>query len=139
MARLEFFVVSEGISVDQFTNRLSLFNILEEVASPNFPFVLPSAVAVSLWMMEAGDDERDLQCMLRVTMPNVAKIEFTTNFKTSGRRHRVIQTIQGVPLNEPGVLRFEVLLNGEHAASHEVDVSRTVIHTEDSPQTAEAG
>jgi hypothetical protein len=139
MARLEFFVVSEGMSVDQFTNRLSLFNILEEVASPIFPFVLPSAVVVSLWMMEAGDDERDFQCMLRVTMPNVAQREFPANFKTSSRRHRVIQSIQGFPLNEIGVLRFEVLLNGQHAASHEVDIKRMTVETEDSPPTAEAG
>jgi hypothetical protein len=124
MARLEFFAVSEGVSVDQFTNRVSIFNILEQLASPEFPFVLASATAVSLWTMEAGDDERDFQCMLRITMPDGAQQEFTSNFKTLMRRHRVIQGIQGFPLTEPGLLRFEVLLNGEHAASHEVDVSR---------------
>lgn len=139
MARLEFFVVSEGLSVDKFTNQLSLFNILEEVASDNFPSVLPYFVAVSMWMMEAGDGERDFQCMLRVTMPNLAPTEFTTNFKFISRRHRVLQRIQGLPLNEPGVLRFEVLLNGEHAATHEVDISRKKVDTEGSPTAAEAG
>lgn len=139
MARLEFFIVSEDMSIDQFTNRLSLFNILEELAIPALPFVLPSAIAVSLWMMEAGDDELDFQCLLRVTMPNDTQLEFTTNFKTSSRRHRVIQTIQGVTLNNPGVLRFEVLLNGKHAASHEVDVSMIRVDTDNSPPTAEVG
>jgi len=139
MARLEFFVVSEGVTVDKFTNQLSLFNILEGVASNNFPFVLPYFVAVSMWMMEDGDGERDFQVMLRVTMPNLAPQEFTTNFKFISRRHRVLQRIQGLPLNEPGVLRFEVLLNGQHAASHEVDVSRKEMDTEGSPPTAEAG
>jgi hypothetical protein len=138
MARLEFFIVSESMSVDQYTNRLSLFNILEEMASPTFPFVLPSAVAVSLWMMEPGDEERDFQCMLRVTMPNVAQREFTANFRTNSRRHRIIQSFQGFPLNEPGVLRFEVLLNGQHMASHEVDITRMTVETQDPPPTAEA-
>jgi hypothetical protein len=138
MARLEFFVVSEGMSVDQFTNRLSVFNILEEVAIPNFPFLLHSVIAVSLWTMEDGDDDRDFQCMLRITMPNVPQREFTSNFRTISRRHRVIQHIQGFPLNEPGMLRFEVLLNGKHAATHEVDILKMRMDAEDLPPTAEA-
>jgi len=138
MARLEFFIVSESMSIDQFTNRLSLFNILEEVESPNFPFQL-SIIAVSLWMKEPGDDERDFQCILRVSMPNVPPREFTVNFRFISRRHRVIQNIQAIQLNEPGVLRFEVLLNGQHAASHEIDVSGITMDTAGSPPNAEVG
>ncbi len=108
MARLEFFVVSESVSVDQQTNRLSLFNVLEQVASINFPSVLPSAVAVSMWMAEDGDDVRDFQCTLRITLPNDNRHEFASNFKFRARRQRVIQRVEGFPLNEPGVLRFEV-------------------------------
>jgi len=133
MARLEFFVVSESVSVDQQTNRLSLFNIIEQVASTKFPSVLPAAVAVSMWMAEAGDDVRDFQCTLRFTLPNGNRHEFASNFKFRARRHRVIQRVEGFPLNEPGVLRFEVLLNGEYVASHEVDISR--IDTKDQETT----
>jgi hypothetical protein len=140
MARLEFFVISEGVSVDKFTNRLSLFNILEEVANKVFPFQLPHFLAVSMWVMEAGDGERDFQCMLRITMPNMPPKEFTTNFRFISRRHRVIQGIQGLPLNEPGMVQFEVLLNGEHAATHEVDVVREPMDNEgSSPPTPVAG
>jgi hypothetical protein len=137
MARLELFVVSEGVSVDQFTNQLSLFSVLEEVTSPDFPFVLPSAAAISLWMKEAGDDDRDFQCMMRVLLPDGYRHELTTNFRFRGRRHRVIQRIQGVPVTEPGMLRFEVLLNGEYIASHEVDVLR--INSAELPPAAEDG
>ena len=137
MARLELFVVSEGVSVDQLTNQLSLFSVLEEVRSPDFPFVLPSAAAVSLWMKEAGDNDRDFQCMLRVTLTDGSQREFTSNFRFRARRHRVILKIQGLPLNEPGMLRFEVLLNAEYVASHEVDVLR--INSAELPPTAEAG
>jgi hypothetical protein len=137
MARLELFVVSEGVSVDQLTNQLSLFSVLEEVRSPDFPFVLPSAAAVSLWMKEAGDDDRDFQCMLRVTLTDGSQREFTSNFRFGARRHRVILKIQGFPLNEPGMLRFEVLLNGEYVASHEVNVLR--INSGELPPTVEAG
>lgn len=137
MAHMEFFVVSEELSVDQQTNRLSLFNVLEQIAGPNFPLVLLSAAAISLWVADAGDDGRDFQCMLRIILPNGRQHEFTSNFRFGARRHRVIQRLQGFPIDEPGVLRFEVLLNGEHQASHEVDVLR--IDASGLPPTPEAG
>lgn len=124
MAHMEFFIVSEEVSVDQQTNRLSLFNVLEQVAGSDFPLVVLSVAAVSLWVAEAGDDGRDFQCMMRVFLPDGNRHEITSNFKFRGRRHRVIQRIQGLTINAPGLLRFEVLLNGEHQANHEVDVSR---------------
>jgi hypothetical protein len=136
MAHMEFFVVSEDVSIDQQTNRLSLFNVLEQLAMPNFPF-MASAVAVSLWVAEDGDDGRDFQCMLRVFLPDGNSRDFTTNFTFRGRRHRVIQRILGFTINEPGMLRFEVLLNGEHKASHKVDVLR--IDLSELPPTAQAG
>lgn len=129
MAHMEFFIVSEEISVDQQTNRLSLFNVLEQIAGPNFPLVLFSAAAVSLWVAEPGDDERDFQCTLRILTPNGDQRDISTNFRFRGRRHRVIQRLQGFPINEPGMLRFEVLLNGEYQASHEVDVTRIDLPT----------
>lgn len=122
MAHMEFFIVSEECSVDQQTNRLSLFNVLERIASHNFPSALISATAVSLWVAEPGDDERDFQCTLRVHPTSGDHRDFTSNFKFLAPRHRVIQRLQGFPISGPGVLRFELLLNGEYKASHQVDV-----------------
>jgi len=124
MAHMEFFIVSEELSIDQQTNRLSVFNVLEQIASPNFPVQLLSATAVSLWVANPGDEERDFQCTLRVISPNGDCSDFPSNFRFRARRHRVIQRLKGFPINEPGVLRFEVMLNGEYQASHEVDVAR---------------
>lgn len=122
MAHLEFFLVSKEISVDQQTNRMSLFNVIEQLVSPEFPFPLPFATAVSLWVAENGDVGQDFQCILRTVLPDGVIHEFPTNFTFKTRRHRVIQRIQGVPISQPGLLRFEVLLNGKHQSSHEIDV-----------------
>jgi len=124
MAHMEFFIVSEEVSVDQQTNRLSLFNVLEQITAPDFPSMLLSGAAVSLWVAEPGDDELDFQCTLRIITPGGGHREFPSNFTFRSSRHRVIHRIQGVPIKEPGVLRFEVLLNGQYKASHEVDVVR---------------
>lgn len=134
---MEFFLVSEDLSIDQQTNRLSLFNVLEQIKGPNFPLVLRSAAAISLWVEEDGDQGRDFQCMLRIILPNGRQHNFTSNFRFGSRRHRVIMRLQGFPIDEPGILQFEVLLNGEHKASHEVEVSR--IDDSDLPPTIETG
>lgn len=137
MAHMEFFVVSEDLSVDQQTNRLSLFNVLEQISGTNFPLVLKSFAAITLWVKEAADEDRDFQCMLRIIMPNGRQHNFTSNFKFVARRHRVVQRFEGFPIDEPGILRFEVLLNGEPKASHEVEVSR--IDASDLPPITEVG
>ena len=124
MARLEFFVVSESVGVDQRTNKVSVFNILEEILTTRFPIIVPYCVAVSLWHREDRDQDQDFQCILRITLPSGEPHDFTTNFRLNRPRHRVLQYMQGLPLNREGQLQFELLLNGNHAASHTVLVTQ---------------
>ena len=124
MARLEFFVVAEDVSVDQTTNQASVFSILEEIRTTDFPTVIPKCVALALWRQEAGDEDRDFQMALRVRLPNGEEHTQETNFRMTRTRHRIINRIQGLPLPGEGQLRFEVLLNGVHAAEHIVTVEQ---------------
>lgn len=126
MPRLEFFVVSEDVSVDQATNLTSVFSILEEVKAPAFPLLIFRCAATSLWCREPGDEGRDFQVVLRITTPGDEPREFPTNFRLDHARHRTVQRLQGLPIQRAGELRFEVLLNGEHKASHVVTVEQAV-------------
>ena len=123
MAKLEFFAVSESVSVDQSTNKVSLFEILESlpIDTASSVTVIPKCVAASLWRMEAGDENKDFQVMLRLFQPGEEVGEdFATNLTATSARHRVFTTLIGVPLHGPGEFRFEILLNGVHAAEHVV-------------------
>jgi hypothetical protein len=124
MARLEFFVVSEEVSIDQTTNQTSVFSILEQVKAAGFPLLIFKCAATALWCREPGDEERDLQTVLRITPPGGEPRDFATNFRLNHARHRIVQRIQGLPIARAGELRFEVLLNGEHKASHVVTVEQ---------------
>ena len=126
MARLKLFLVAESVSVDQGTNEASVFEVLESV-----PFkagaqnAVPRCVAFSLWRMEDGDDGQDFQVLLRVHRPGADDPnEVAANFTAQSLRHRVFTYMRGLPLEELGALRFEVLLNGNHAAEHLVTVFR---------------
>lgn len=122
MAALEYFLVAESVSVDQTTNRVSVFNVLEEIGAPQFPVLLPGCVAIALWNSVPDDAGKDFQVKLRITLPDDQSYEMTSNFVMKTDRHRSVQRIQGLPITATGVLRFDVLLNGEHQASHAVNV-----------------
>jgi hypothetical protein len=48
--------IAEGVSLDGFTSRLSVFNMLEAVFAPAFPAALGKVVVVNLYEIE-GDRE----------------------------------------------------------------------------------
>ena len=127
MPRLEYFLVSELISVDRDQNAVSVFNILEEAAIPKTgPRVIPSLVALSSWIFEPDDVGRDFQVTLKVVVPAAAgpdkTKEFPINFTASRTRQRIYHRISGLPLETVGDVVFELLLNGKHEATHTLTV-----------------
>ncbi len=125
MPKLEYFVVSEGISVDVLTNRISLFNVIEGVQSKELPILLPQIVATSTWNKEPSDGDNDYQTSLRIYPPGEERPkEFAINFRMEQDRHRIHQTIINLQITQPGELILEVLLNGKHIASHTVSVKK---------------
>lgn len=123
MPHLEYFLVAESVSVDQVTNRVSIFNVVEEVTIPNFPCKLPNLVAVAMWEAKEGDADRDFQAGIVFSLPGGEKLdEFGQNFRIPGRRIRTMAYFQGLPVKEPGTIRVDLSLNGDPKASHTIDV-----------------
>lgn len=125
MPSLEYFLVAESYSVDRQTNRVSLFNVIETVLTPQFPFAILTMVAVTAWNAEEGDTGQDFQATLRITGPvEGGEEQLNTNFTINTVRHRTFQNIQGLPIIGPGELRLEILLNDIHQASHTISVQQ---------------
>jgi hypothetical protein len=123
--KLEYFVVCESISVDQETNRVSLFNVVEDirpVARGEPAHILTQMVAISAWNRESGDEGQDFQLIVRIHAPGDAPQDFPLNFRMERSRQRLYLRIQGVPARHPGELKFELLLNSQPKASHSVTV-----------------
>jgi hypothetical protein len=130
MPKLEYFLVSESISVDRDQNAVSVFNILEEVAIPKTgPGVIATLVAVSSWIFDVEDVGKDFQVTLKVILPEVAgpdiTKEFPINFTAPKSRQRIYHRISGLPLQKASDVIFELLLNGEHKASHTLNVRQS--------------
>jgi hypothetical protein len=125
MPKLEYFLVSESLSVDQETNNVSVFSILEELSGP-LPLAIPRLVAISSWNIEPDERDRDYQVALRIRLPSGEVMpeskDFKVNFTTTRMRHRIFQHVHGLRVNEAGELTLEVLLDGEHKASHTIAI-----------------
>jgi hypothetical protein len=122
-ARLEYFLIAEDAVIDQRTNNVSIFNVLEQINVSTLPITLPKIAAVTLWEAQEGDAENDFQAKLLVHMPRGQTHEVASNFNMRRDRHRIIQYLGGLAIQESGRIRFEMLLNGIHAADHFLTVT----------------
>jgi len=123
MAALEFFLVAESVAVDQTTGQISVFNIIEDVRALVLPGMIPQATAICAWNMAPEDVGQDFQVIFRVTPPGEAPRDHATNFTGASPRQRMITRLIQLLVTAPGALVFEVLLNGQHQASHTVTVT----------------
>jgi len=124
MARLEYFLVAESCSIDQITNRVSLFHVLEEANALELPARIPQIVAASAWLKDSDQDENEEDFQVMLTIKGAGLDEhMTTNFQFGDKKRiRIQQTVQNLKLEKPGDIVFEVSLNGKHQASHRLAI-----------------
>lgn len=125
MPRLEYFVAAESIAIDQTTNRVSIFNVVEElIPGPGpFPKQIPSVVTIACIDAQEGDEQQDYQATLRIHgAPMARELLFPLNFRFVSPRQRLAHRVDMLNLAGPGVLLFELQLNGNHFAEHRVTV-----------------
>jgi hypothetical protein len=130
MPKLEYFLVSESVSIDRDRNQVSVFNILEEVSIPkSTPAQIPQLVALGSWILEPEDEGRDFQATVEVVLPGTADPEKTTrssiNFTGSKKRQRICNWFLYLPVQQVGEVVFRLLLNGAYQASHTVTVRQS--------------
>jgi hypothetical protein len=124
MPDLEFFVVANSVSVDQATNRISVFEILDEIRPPRFPIALMRVVTISAWHVSEEEMGQDFQIRLLCTAPDEKPFENRSNFTAKNRMHRVLVGIVGIPLRKDGQIEFEVFLNDVSKAHHRILVEQ---------------
>jgi hypothetical protein len=123
MPQLEYFVAAHGALVDQGTNLVTLYNVLEDVTPRRYPFTM-DLTAVAGWRTAPDERHTDYQAIVRLHAPgNGAPRDFPANLSTQGRpKFRLIMRIVQVNVTAPGTLSIELLLNGVHQAFHTIDV-----------------
>lgn len=125
MPSLEYFLVCRSASIDVHSNELTLSSVLEDVYLDDEGHgYISKAVAVGAWNLSGDDIRLDFQALLRVKVPGQEGegSDFPVNLVKGRHRLRALISIEGIPIETPGELTFELLLNSKHAARHRVIV-----------------
>jgi len=117
-------VCAAGVSVDRFSNRLSIFNVLEQLPAPGFPIWVPELTFVVVLRREDPEESR-FQTQGQVQMGDnvIAETAVTVDFE-GGNTTRQILNFQGLPVPSPGDLTFRLLLPGHNPAEVTIPVIR---------------
>ncbi len=123
MPSLEYFLVADSLSVDQMTNTVSIFHVVEQIRSIVFPVHIPRLVCVSSLNIEEKDFGKDFQLTVNIKNPSGKYGEPNRiNFTAEKRRQRFIAHLVNFKIDGPGQLLFELLLNEDRIASHTIDI-----------------
>jgi hypothetical protein len=125
MPRLEYFLVSEDVSVDQSTGRLSIFNVLNDVEFDEIPAVIHKLVVVACWIAEQPEVDEHLECQaqIRFEMPGGEEGRtFNANFTVEQKRQQILYRVEMVPIRLAGEVRIDLSLSGQHQATHSISV-----------------
>lgn len=106
--KISFFAVSDSGALDVGTNRLSVFNVQEEINAVAFPIFLPSLTLTMLIEREESESSTStIQIIANLNGQPVFNIPFQVDFQ-GHLRSRAIGQLQGVPLIAPGDLDIQV-------------------------------
>jgi hypothetical protein len=128
MPHIEYFIVSESISIDQVRNTVSLFHVFEELSFRKFPGRIPFLVISTLWDIEESERGKDYEGEIRLTPPNSEEPQaFPFNFTTDriAPRQRVLLELKNVSVPEVGMFKFQVYLEGNRHAGHTIHIRQT--------------
>lgn len=112
--KLQFALVAQSVAVDRFTNRLSIFNVVERFESPYFPIMAMELVVVVVLTREPNEPETfDTTMYARLGEVVIGQSNLHVDFSgTPGTR--LLTNLQGLPVMHPGELEFSFQLpNGE--------------------------
>lgn len=125
MMILQFAIVAQGVAVDRFTNRLSLFNVCERIEAPQFPIIIPELVFVIVLRREPADAAVfDSVLSIRLNETVIGQANLHIDFENS-MSARQITNFQGLPVLSPGELQFSFNLANGNSARAAVPVVQT--------------
>jgi hypothetical protein len=124
--RIVLFACAESAAVDQATQRLSIFHVLEEISSPVFPAAYPQFTMIVMASREQTEPSAfDLN--LRITLSGQEQPLLDGGFQLEFQnrpRARTLAQIAGLPIPSPGVLHFSLSYEERELSAWDVLVTQ---------------
>lgn len=133
--------VAEGLSIDNATNQVSAFGIMEGVGAESFPMFVQKLAFFSLFEREPGDPAQ-VRGEFTVSLGDEILLRQATEFDFgAGRRTRTVFRLMGLVVPRPGNVVFRLVLAGQTvpAAEYAVAVTATKPAQVSTPAVQPAG
>ncbi len=136
--RLEYFVVSESVSLDMITKRESIFHVTHGIYVMEVPTLIPVLTASAVWIDDDSRNNRPKQkAEVHVVSPGGDPVnKFEKVLDGTRRYEHSLFGIGKIPIPEAGDLVFKILLDGEEIDTHTIEVQ---VYNLDDVDTLEAG
>jgi hypothetical protein len=120
--KAKLFLCADSAVVDARHTSVSAFQILDEVASAGFPFVIPRIAVVSTIVREPADPEHSsLQLTAQLEEEELFQSPFTVDFQ--GRNFsRSIAEVHNILIGSPGVLKIRLRSEGRLIAEWAMNI-----------------
>jgi hypothetical protein len=123
MIRLKLCFVAEAVIRDADTNAVSAFNILEALTPAGFPILVQRISCYTLWERE-NNDAPQVNGRFTVAIGDNVLNETAIRMDFAGApKAKTLINMNGLILPQPGLLRFQIDLDGGAHAEYTVDVN----------------
>lgn len=105
-----FLACSESAAIDQLSNRMSIFNFIEDLHTTSFPLAFPNFTVSFITLRNQKEPETAnpiLSVFLEGATAPIFESPLTVNFQGK-RRSRTIINLRGLVLERPGVLKVQL-------------------------------
>lgn len=121
---VSFLACSEGAAIDQRTQNISLFNIIDRIQSVTFPFVIPRLFIAMTFMKEAEDSDQEL-ITVRAALGDSDLLQASLRPMFSGRQKaRFMSEMPSIIIPSPGDLVISVLQKDRELATWTIEIGK---------------
>ena len=122
--RVKAFLCAESVILDVATNRVSCINILDGLASPQFPLLMPQLAAVGMFERDAGDaDEHNCELTIHLNDVELARGPILVSFQDANLT-RAMVSMNGLVFPQPGQLKMALVENDAEIATWVVNITQ---------------
>lgn len=123
--KLNYNLIAQHISVDQNTNNISAFNILDEIVVSSIDEELVDFCIVNAFEVSKRDKDREFILKTQIDIPQEGSKTFSMSLtpSTSKNSHRVFQTVARIPIISTGVVKIRCFLDGKLIASRNIPIT----------------
>jgi hypothetical protein len=120
-------LVAEGVVIDNESNLLSVFNVLEEITPFGFPFLIQRLATVTTTEKDPEDASIPPNCSVQFLLDQDVLLDTPANINFQDRpRNRFKLTVGGLVIPRPGRLTVRLVVAGAILQSYAITIRPAV-------------